>query len=102
VETNGEQMRNGGLVGGLVGGRTDSKPETKKAKKFHPNPENDGGLNTRRWQEEVGRRALQLKQALEQTGPEHMVQRIEEQLHQGPSGGFLEGLGAGLHRRVES
>jgi hypothetical protein len=38
---------------------------------------------------------LQLKQALAQTGPEHMVQRIEEQLQQGPSGGFLEGLGAG-------
>jgi hypothetical protein len=49
VETNGEQMqtRNGGLVGGLVGGRTDSKPETKKAKKCHPNPENEDGLNTR-------------------------------------------------------
>jgi hypothetical protein len=43
VETNGEQMRNGGLVGG----RTDSKPETKKAKKCHPNPENEDGLNTR-------------------------------------------------------
>jgi hypothetical protein len=29
------------------GGRADSKPETKKAKKFHPNPENEGRLNSR-------------------------------------------------------
>jgi hypothetical protein len=100
--------------GGKIGGRTDSKPESKKAKKFHPNPENDGdgGLNTR-WQEEVGRRSLQLKQALEQTGPDHMVQRIQEQLQQDPAGGFLGAtrgtwswafwrLQAGLHRRVES
>jgi hypothetical protein len=82
VESHGKQMAK------------DPSPETKKAKKFHPNPENEDGLNSR-WQEEVLRRALQLKQALAQTGPEHMVQRIEEQLQQGPAGGFLEGLGAG-------
>jgi hypothetical protein len=38
------------------------------------------------------RRLLQLQQALEQTGPEHTVQCMEEQLQQGPAGGFLEGL----------
>jgi hypothetical protein len=38
---------------------------------------------------------LQQQQALAQTGPAHMAQRIEEQLQQGPAKDFLEGLGAG-------
>jgi hypothetical protein len=77
-----------------IGGRTDSKPEAKKAKKYHSNPENEDGLNSK-WEEQAQRRSLQRKQALEQTvGTEHMVQRMEQQLKQGPAGGFLEGLGA--------
>ena len=34
-----------------IGGRTDSKPEAKKAKKYHSNPENEDGFNSK-W--EVG------------------------------------------------
>jgi hypothetical protein len=82
---------------GKIGGRTDAKPETKKAKKFHPNPENEDGFNSK-WEEHGQSGSLQRQQALEQTGTEHMVQHMEEQLKQGPAGGFLEGLGA---RRFE-
>jgi hypothetical protein len=80
--------------GGKIGGRTDAKPETKKAKNYHPNPENEDGLNSR-WQEKGRMWLLQQQQALAQIGPEHMVQCIEEQLQQGPAGGLLEGLEAG-------
>jgi hypothetical protein len=31
----------------VSGGRPDSKPETKKAKTFHPNPENEDDINSR-------------------------------------------------------
>ena len=76
--------------GGKIGGRTDAKPETKKAKKFHPNPENEDGFNSK-WEEHGQSGSLQRQQALEQTGTKHMVQHMEEQLKQGPAGGFLEG-----------
>jgi hypothetical protein len=77
-----------------IGGRTDLKPEAKNAKKYHSNPENEDGFNSK-WEEQAQRGSLQRKQALGQTGTGHMVQRMEEQLKQGPAGGFLEGLGAG-------
>jgi hypothetical protein len=124
VETNGEQMRNGGLASCAAqrkaapsdtnylmangftkptnwlqqtsssGGRTDSKPETKKAKKFHPNTENEDGLNTR-GEEKSQRQSLQLQQALERTCEEHKVQHMEEVLQLGPAVGFMaELLGA--------
>jgi hypothetical protein len=76
------------------GGRTDSKPETKKAKKFHPNPKNEGHFNSR-WQEQSLRPSLQQREALELTGEEHTVHHMEQQLQRGPAEGFMEGLGAG-------
>jgi hypothetical protein len=76
------------------GGSADAKPETKKAKNYHPNPENEGGFNSK-WEERGQRQSLQRQQALAQTGPEHMVQCIEEKLQQGPAGSYLEGFGAG-------
>ena len=66
--------------------------ETKKAKKYHPNPENEDGFNSR-WEEQGQRQSLQRQQALEQTGEGHTAQSMEEELHQGPAEGFMEGLG---------
>jgi hypothetical protein len=66
--------------------------ETKKAKKYHPNPENEDGFNSR-WEEQGQRQSLQRQQALEQTGEGHTAQSMEEELHQGPDEGFMEGLG---------
>jgi hypothetical protein len=62
-----------------------------KAKKFHSNPENEGGFNSK-WEEEQGQSGSLQRQhvRLEQRGTEHMAQRMEEQLKQGPTGGFLE------------
>jgi hypothetical protein len=31
----------------VIGGGTDTKSETKKAKKYHPDPSNEDGLNSR-------------------------------------------------------
>jgi hypothetical protein len=68
--------------------------ETKKAKKYHPNPENEDGFNSK-WEEQGQRQSLQRQQALEQTGEGHTVQSMEEKRQQGPAEGFMEGLGAG-------
>jgi hypothetical protein len=76
--------------GGKIGGRTDSKPETKKAKKYH-----QGETKWSRAGKIGGQRGLdQRQQKLELTGEEHTAQRMEEQLQQGPAEGFMEGLGA--------
>jgi hypothetical protein len=78
-----------------IGGRTVSKPETKKAKTFHPNTENNEDRLNSRWQEHSQRQPLQRQQKLELTGEEHTAQRMGEQLKRGPAPGLMEGLVAG-------
>jgi hypothetical protein len=75
-------------------------PETKKAKNFHPNTENEDGLNTR-WEEKSQRESLQRQQALdswhwsEQARSTRYSTWMEEVLQLGPAEGFMaELLGA--------
>jgi hypothetical protein len=77
------------------GGRTDLNTETKKAKKYHPNPENEDGFNSR-WEEQGQRQSLQRQQALtgaNRRGRGTLYRAWRRSCSTGPAEGFMEGLG---------